>query len=56
MSWSRWSEGPVPGEPWPGLQKDMVDAVNGLEATGFPLDQFIFDMNWHLKTTGMKAH
>ena len=34
----------------------MVDAVNGLEATGFPLDQFIFDMNWHLKTTGMKTH
>ena len=39
MSWSRWSAGPVAGEPWPGLQKDMVDAVNELEATEFPLDQ-----------------
>ena len=56
MSWSRWSEGPVAGEPWQGLQKDMVDAVTGLEAAEFPLDQFIFDMNWHLKTTGWTGY
>ena len=27
----------------------MVDAINGLEKSNFPLDTFVFDMNWHLK-------
>jgi alpha-glucosidase (family GH31 glycosyl hydrolase) len=56
MSWSRWSAGPVPGEPWPGLQSDMIAAIDGLAATEFPLDTFIFDMNWHLKTTGWTGY
>ena len=47
MSWSRWSEGPVAGEPWPGLQADMVAAVKGLEATSFPLDQFVSSARNH---------
>ena len=34
----------------------MLAAVEGLAATGFPLDQFVFDMNWHLKTTGWTGY
>jgi alpha-glucosidase (family GH31 glycosyl hydrolase) len=46
VSWSRWAQ---PGRGWTGNQSDMVQAVEGLAAARFPLDTFIFDMNWHLK-------
>lgn len=48
VSWSRWSLG-TPGSPWMGNSSDMIAAVKGLTNASFPLDTFIFDMNWHIK-------
>ena len=46
MSWSRWAN---PGEEWNGNQTLQHDAALSLSNAGFPLDTFIFDMNWHIK-------
>lgn len=41
MSWSRWGN---------QLTQDVaLDEVASLKAAGFPLDTFVFDMQWHLK-------
>jgi alpha-glucosidase (family GH31 glycosyl hydrolase) len=41
FSWSRWGNNLT--------QETSYEQLQQLEATGFPLSTYIFDMNWHLK-------
>jgi alpha-glucosidase (family GH31 glycosyl hydrolase) len=48
ISWSRWATG---AEEWNGNQTLQHNAAVSLSESGFPLDTFVFDMNWHEKPT-----
>jgi hypothetical protein len=48
VSWSRWADS-WSHSNWSGNQSAMMGAVDALRDAGFPLDQFVLDMNWHEK-------
>eukprot|EP00039_Didymoeca_costata_P011415 m.160266 g.160266 ORF g.160266 m.160266 type:complete len:440 (+) comp15167_c0_seq4:1371-2690(+) len=46
--WSRWGQ-VHQGKWWTMNETETKEAVMGLANASFPLDTFIFDMNWHIK-------
>jgi alpha-glucosidase (family GH31 glycosyl hydrolase) len=58
VSWSRWGQAGLACDWCRMDQNETVSAVTALANTSlpFPLDTFVFDMNWHLKVTGWTGY
>ena len=58
VSWSRWGQAGISCKWCRMDENETMQAVQAManESLPFPLDTFVFDMNWHLKSTGWTGY